>query len=74
MTKRERCLVATAEALWAWAEEEDLTANMIAGELGIVPNRACAALLVRDWEPTLRHLAKIEAKSGMSILELSGNK
>jgi hypothetical protein len=65
--------LAIALAISEWLEQESVYLRDVAATLEITPNRALAALMGLDWNPTMRHIAKIEAAIGEDVFEVNLN-
>lgn len=65
--------LAIAMAISKWLKQDSVYLRGVAATLEITPNRAMAALLGLDWNPTMLHIAKIEAAIGEDIFEVNLN-
>lgn len=65
--------LAIALAISEWLTQDSVRLLDVAATLEITPNRAMAALLGLDWNPTMRHIAKIEAAIGEDVFEVNLN-
>lgn len=74
MNKHRKTQLALTDAINKWMKEEGMNAGEAADMLDTTPNRAMAAILGREWNPSLREVARVEAAVEEKVLAVSGKR
>jgi hypothetical protein len=72
MDKLRKTELALTDAINEWMKKEDMNAGQVADLLGTTPNRAMAAILGREWNPSLKEIARVETAVEEEVLAVSG--
>jgi ATP:corrinoid adenosyltransferase len=72
MNKQRKTQLALTDAINEWMKEEDMNVGQVANMLDTTPNRAAAAILGREWDPSLKEVARVEAAVEEEVLAVSG--